>query len=110
MATGRRHRCDVRALRHPRPNFKPPYSPAFTADRYVAPDVYMRLVQLNATVGMKTVVYDARLWADDFATRDSAIAYWKPVLANIAAWDMGDEFDPATPDWNILLHRWGHHA
>jgi hypothetical protein len=94
--------CDI-----PDPNFKPPYSPAFTADRYVAPDVYMRLVQLNATVGMKTVVYDARLWADDFAIRDSAIAYWKPVLANIAAWDMGDEFDPATPDWNILVHRWG---
>src|SRR4029079_10738070 len=65
--------CDI-----PDPNFKPPYSPAFTADRYVAPDVYMRLVQLNATVGMKTVVYDARLWADDFAIRDSAIAYWKP--------------------------------
>ena len=57
--------CDI-----PDPNFKPPYSPAFTADRYVAPDVYMRLVQLNATVGMKTVVYDARLWSDDFATRD----------------------------------------
>jgi hypothetical protein len=90
----------------PDPKFKPPYSPAFTADRYVAPDVYMRLVQLNATVGMKTVVYDKRLWDTDFAIRDQAIAFWKPVLANIAAWDMGDEFDPATPDWQFLVDRW----
>ena len=99
--------CDI-----PDPNFKPPYSPAFTADRYVAPDVYMRLVQLNATVGMKTVVYDARLWADDFATRDSAIAYWKPVLANIAAWDMGDEFDPRPTPSRLGRPRapLGHHA
>jgi hypothetical protein len=95
----------------------PSYTPANTANRYVAPDVYMRLVQLNATVGMKTVVYDARLWADDFATRDTAIAFWKPVLANIAAWDMGDEFRPCpdlnTPssacdpnEWPTLVHRW----
>src|SRR4051812_22685621 len=70
----------------------PPYTPASADTRYVAPDVYMRLVQLNATVGMKTVVYDKRLWDADIATRDQAIAYWKPVLANIAAWDMGDEF------------------
>src|SRR3954451_25013053 len=81
------------------------YTPADTANRYVAPDVYMRLVQLNATVGMKTVVYDKRLWADA-ASRDQAIEFWRPVLANIAAWDMGDEFDPATTDWQKLVDRW----
>src|SRR4051812_4182211 len=97
--------CDI-----PDPNFDPPYSPAFTADRYVRPDVYMRLVQLNATVGMKTVVYDARLWSDTASVRNQAISFWQPVLANIAAWDMGDEFDPRPtphPDWDALVHRWG---
>ncbi|HEY5423772.1 MAG TPA: hypothetical protein VIK05_09895, partial [Ilumatobacteraceae bacterium] len=94
----------------------PSYTPADTANRYVAPDVYMRLVQLNATVGMKTVVYDKRLWSTDIAVRDQAIAFWKPVLANIAAWDMGDEF-PLCPDpntsapcdptqWQALVDRW----
>src|SRR6476620_9869372 len=48
----------------------------------------MRLVQLNASVGMKTV------------------AYWRPVLGHIAAWDMGDEFDPAGKEWDILKSRW----
>src|SRR3954447_18898583 len=99
------------------------YTPADTANRYVAPDVYMRLVQLNATVGMKTVVYDKRLWADA-ASRDQAIEFWRPVLANIAAWDMGDEFpfcpngmdlntNPRKPcdqvqldQWPALVHRW----
>ena len=41
----------------------PPYTPADTSNRYVPPDVYMRLVQLNATVGMKTIVYDKRFWS-----------------------------------------------
>jgi hypothetical protein len=85
---------------------KPPYTPAFTSNRYVLPDVYMRLVKLNATVGMKTVVYDKRLWSPVAADRNDAIAFWQPVLANIAAWDMGDEFDPAGPEWSILKQRW----
>src|SRR6185295_14053876 len=66
-----------------------------------------------------TVVYDKRLWSTDIATRDQAIAFWRPVLANIAAWDMGDEFpfcptgtDPNTNvpcdpmQWQTLVQRW----
>jgi hypothetical protein len=88
----------------------PSYTPAETANRYVQPDVYMRLVKLNASVGMKTVVYDKRLW--DPQARAGALVFWQPVLANIAAWDMGDEFDPHPPgnapptDWNTLVGRW----
>jgi hypothetical protein len=85
---------------------RPPYTPVDPSNRYVAPDVYMRLVQLNATVGMKTVVYDARLWSTTGSDRDTAIAFWRPVLANIAAWDMGDEFNPATSQWDVLKARW----
>jgi hypothetical protein len=84
---------------------KEPYSPANTSNRYVAPDVYMRLVKLNASVGMKTVVYDQRLW--DPQGRAGALVFWQPVLANIAAWDMGDEFDPTNSlEWNTLKARW----
>ena len=83
-----------------------PYSPAFTSNRYVAPDVYMRLVKLNATVGMKTVVYDQRLWSLVAQDRNDAVAFWQPVLKDIAAWDMGDEFDPVGTEWNILKQRW----
>jgi hypothetical protein len=84
-----------------------PYSAAFTSNRYVPPDVYMRLVQLNATVGMKTIVYDARFWSTP-QDRNAAIAFWTPVLGSIAAWDMGDEFDPVKnpAEWNILKLRW----
>lgn len=82
------------------------YTPAFTANRYVDPQTYSRLVAINASVGMKTVVYDARLWSDTPATRATALAFWQPQLANIAAWDMGDEFDPLGSEWSILVHRW----
>ena len=84
---------------------KQPYSPAFTSNRYVQPDVYMRLVLLNASVGMKTVVYDQRLWSTP-QDRNGALAFWRPVLADIAAWDMGDEFNPNGPEWNTLIGRW----
>jgi hypothetical protein len=84
----------------------PPYTPANADTRYVLPDVYMRLVQLNASVGMKTVVYDKRLWSMLATDRSAAIAFWTPVLANIAAWDMGDEFDPNGSEWPILKARW----
>ncbi len=82
------------------------YTPAQPANRYVGFDVYMRLVQLNATVGMKTVVYDDRLWSADPNVRTTAINFWTPQLANIAAWDMGDEFDPNGSEWPILKARW----
>ncbi|MEO8265308.1 MAG: hypothetical protein ABI706_07320, partial [Ilumatobacteraceae bacterium] len=82
------------------------YTPVDPKNRYVAPDVYMRLVLLNATVGMKTVVYDARFWGS-FQDRTDAISYWRPVLANIAAWDLGDEYGPPpSPQWNVLRSRW----
>lgn len=84
----------------------PDYTPAFTANRYVSPALYMRLVQINAAAGMKTVVYDARLWSSDAAIRDAALAFWAPVYPHIAAWDMGDEFDPNGPEWPILIERW----
>lgn len=82
------------------------YTPSNTGPRYVTPDVYMRLVNLNAAAGMRTVVYDARVWSDDPAVRQTAISFWRPVIDHVAAFDMGDEFDPRTTEWPILLHRW----
>jgi hypothetical protein len=69
-----------------------PDTPANTASRYVDPQTYASRA-INASVGMKTVVYGARLWSDTAAVRNAAIAFWQPQLADIAAWDMGDEFD-----------------
>ena len=84
------------------------YSPAYPGQRYGSPDLYLRLVQLNASVGMKTVVYDERLWSLDPNLVEQALAYWAPYFGSIAAWDMGDEFDPTYPDqWNELVSRWG---
>ena len=85
----------------------PAYTPVDPKNRYVPPDKYMRLVLLNATVGMKTVVYDARLYSPTPAVRDAALAFWKPVLANVAAWDIGDEYSPAPDQWDVLKARWG---
>ncbi|MEZ5249420.1 MAG: hypothetical protein R2713_09490 [Ilumatobacteraceae bacterium] len=82
------------------------YSPAFTANRYVSPALYRRLVDLNAAVGMQTVVYDARLWSAEPAVRAEAAAFWGPVYEHIAAWDLGDEFDPTGSQWPILIQRW----
>ena len=84
----------------------PDYTPAFTANRYVDPITYARLVTINADVGMKTVVYDARVWSIDPAVRSAAIAFWQPMLGHIAAWDMGDEFAPDSAEWEILEQRW----
>jgi hypothetical protein len=84
----------------------PDYTPANTANRYVDPQTYARLVSINASVGMKTVVYDARIWSDTPSVRAAALAFWQPQLANIAAWDMGDEFDPDGAEWPVLVHRW----
>ena len=85
----------------------PDYSPAHSANRYVDFQTYMQLVLLNATVGMKTVVRDDRIWSTDANVRQTAIGFWTPVLSNIAAWDMGDEFDPADPvEWGALKSRW----
>jgi hypothetical protein len=82
------------------------YTPAEPGDRYVDPDTYFRLTVLNAGVGMKTVVYDARLWSSDAAVRDSAIAFWLPHVDWIRAFDMGDEFDPGGSEWAVLIARW----
>jgi hypothetical protein len=82
------------------------YTPAFTANRYVSPALYMRLVEINAAAGMKTVVYDSRIWDTDPLVRTVALNFWQPVYQHIAAWDMGDEFDPTGPQWQILKDRW----
>lgn len=83
-----------------------PYSPAFPGDRYVDPETYMRVVEINAQFGMKTAVYDARVWSPDPAERDAALAYWAPVLQHIAVWDLGDEFEPTSDEWGLLIERW----
>jgi hypothetical protein len=82
------------------------YSPANPGSRYVDPNTYLRLTILNASVGMKTVVYDARLWSDDIAIREAGIDFWRPQLNWIRAFDMGDEFDPGGPEWAVLMARW----
>lgn len=83
----------------------PRYSPAYPGDRYVSPESYMQLVEINASVGMQTVVYDARVWDEDPTVRAEAKAFWRPVYEDIVAWDMGDEFDPNGPEWEILAER-----
>lgn len=83
------------------------YSPKEPGQRYGTPELYLKLVQLNASVGMKTVVYDNRLWSTDQNQVETALAEWAPYFPNIAAWDLGDEFDPTYPDqWNALKDRW----
>lgn len=82
------------------------YTVANPGQRYATPAVYHRLVELNASVGIKTVVYDARLWSTNPGTRLNAYQLWAPHLASIAAWDLGDEYDPRTADWDALKARW----
>lgn len=82
------------------------YTAANPGSRYISPTDYLRLTVINANAGMKTVVYDARIWSDDPSIRNEAIAFWAPHTAWVAAFDMGDEYDPSTPDWAILKARW----
>lgn len=84
----------------------PGYTAAFPGQRYVSPNDYLRVLKINAAAGMKTIVYDARLWSDDAAERERAYRFWAPHLRWVRAWDMGDEFDPRSPEWAILVHRW----
>lgn len=84
----------------------PDYTPAFTANRYVSPELYRRLVDINAAAGIKTVVYDARLWSPNAVVRADAVQFWSPVFEHIAAWDLGDEFDPSGSEWPLLIQRW----
>jgi hypothetical protein len=55
---------------------------------------------------MKTVVYDARLWSTDPAIRQAGLDFWAPHLDWVRAFDMGDEFDPSSGDWQVLIARW----
>jgi hypothetical protein len=84
------------------------YTTAEPGARYVDPATYARLVDLNASVGMDTVVYDDRLWSENPGTRLTAYQFWmlNDRLDHVAAWDMGDEFDPKYGDWAILVGRW----
>ena len=90
------------------PCLPPPanYTTAYPGSRYANPDQYFQLVVINANAGMETIVYDARIWSDDTQERQRAIDFWTPHLKWIRAWDMGDEFDPSSPDWAVLVHRW----
>jgi hypothetical protein len=83
------------------------YTPVDPVDRYVSPATYMQLVLINAEAGMKTLVYDARIYSTNALQRDAAIAFWSPVKQHIAAWDLGDEYQPTIAnDWNELKLRW----
>ena len=82
------------------------YSAAFPGSRYVSPQDYLRVAWINAVAGMKTVVYDARMWSDDPNERKAGYDFWGSHLDWVRAWDMGDEFDPASPQWELLKHRW----
>jgi hypothetical protein len=82
------------------------YSAAFPGSRYVSPQDYLRVAWTNAVAGMKTVVYDARMWSDDPNQRQEGYDFWGSHLDWVRAWDMGDEFDPASPQWETLKHRW----
>lgn len=85
---------------------RPPagYTPVTPGVRYSSPDVYRRLVEKAAAVGMKTVVFDERIWSDDDSVRARVWNEWAPLAPWIAAWDLGDEWDVS--DWPILEHRW----
>lgn len=82
------------------------YSVAFPGDRYMNREQYLRATVINANAGMQTIVYDAGIWSTDPAVRNEAIEFWRPHTAWIWAWDMGDEADPASPDWQIMKDRW----
>jgi hypothetical protein len=82
------------------------YNTMFPGVRYQSATDYMATVKLNAKYDMQTIVYDARVWSTDPAVRAEAIKFWSPVIGSIRAWDMGDEVDPRTPDWAILIERW----
>jgi hypothetical protein len=83
----------------------PGYTPAEPLDRYVSPELYRRLILINREVGMQTVVYDKRIWSPDPTVRNEAKVFWRPYYDDIAAWDMGDEFDPSKPEWKTLIQR-----
>jgi hypothetical protein len=90
------------------PCLAPPanYTTSEPGSRYTTPDQYFALTVINANAGMKTIVYDARIWSTDPVIRQQAIDFWLPHVAWVEAWDMGDEFDPSTLDWSILVERW----
>ena len=90
------------------PCLRPPdnYSPIEPGARYASPEVYRQLVELNASAGMSTVVFDERLWSPDATERAAAIAEWRPYLVWIEAWDLGDEYDPLDAgEWAALTER-----
>lgn len=82
------------------------YTPTNPGRRYIDPQSYASLTVINANAGMQTIVYDARVWSDDESVRQEAVQFWAPFLPWVRAFDMGDEFDPNSPDWQVLIHRW----
>lgn len=79
----------------------PGYTAAYPGQRYASRDTYAWLVDINASVGMKTYVYDPAVWTNPA----EAIAFWSTNdrMRWIAGWDMGDEFQE---EWSILKERW----
>lgn len=67
------------------------YSPLEPGVRYASVSEYRYLVISNAIRGVKTVVYDPRVWSESYSTRIEAIRYWKAYAYWIEAWDLGDE-------------------
>lgn len=94
------------------------YSPSEPGQRYASPDEYLSITVMNANAGMKTVVYDARIWSDDADARQAATDFWSGHAAWVLAFDMGDEFNPFAGDggpygrigspgeWETLRSRW----
>jgi len=86
---------------------RPGYTPATPQDRYATPDEYRRLAGLAAHYGMMTLVYDPALSATDRLTRATATVDWLPYREHVWAVDLGDEFDPRSPEqWGDLVGRW----
>lgn len=77
------------------------YSPAYPGSRYLSPEGYLQVVINNAQYGLKTIVYDDRIWSDNW---EESYQYWAPHKEWIRAWDMSDEWD--TNDSQLLESRW----
>ena len=82
-----------------------PRSPTRRQTRTIgtSPDIYMRLVQLNATVGMKTIVYDERLWYPQMQCRGNRILDTRAVQHR-RDWATNN---PDGPEWTVLKNSVG---
>jgi hypothetical protein len=90
------------------------YKAAFPGSRYGTPAQQFGTLWVNAHYGMKTIIYDARLWSSNAATRQAAIDFWSPHRAWIEAIDLGDEYPcwetniMYDPNTNFTGTQWQH--